>query len=477
MSPSRVRIPRPLPLVVNAGDQVAAADDLRGGAGEPDVEALGLEEEHLVAGIRPSASGPAAMTMPIWQSVSALAGRISPARVSASSSVVSITRKSSSGSSESRIRARDLPARFNDTPGMASPFVELEVGGRSRQGHEPGQGLFSCARRDEARPGEVLHRRRRRHRAGAVRTALPAEAAAGGRRRRGDLAEARAREAAGLDRDCRVTFPSGRHADELCVTELAHVVWAANLATLEFGAWPSRRATRSSPTSSGSTSTRSRARGSRRRSSVAAIVHEMLDEIGYVGWPKTSGNRGVHVYCRIEPKWEFKRGAPLRARVRARDRAARARPRHDGVVERGARREGVRRLQPERARPDDPLRVLGARPADATVSAPLRGTSCPTSRPRTSRSRRCRRASRSSATCTRDRRGGVRSAAYCSSGWSGKSRRGVGERRICRTSRRCRASRSACSPLGRRRLKTESSFADMPRCQAQDVALWAAVVA
>src|SRR5437870_5962944 len=40
----------------------------------------------------------------------------------------------------------------------------------------------------------------------------------------------------------RVTFPSGRHADELCVTEAAHVVWAANLATLEFGAWPSRRA-------------------------------------------------------------------------------------------------------------------------------------------------------------------------------------------------------------------------------------------
>src|SRR6059058_1508267 len=39
----------------------------------------------------------------------------------------------------------------------------------------------------------------------------------------------------------RVTFPSGRHADELCVTEVAHVAWAANLATLEFGAWPSRR--------------------------------------------------------------------------------------------------------------------------------------------------------------------------------------------------------------------------------------------
>jgi DNA primase len=35
-------------------------------------------------------------------------------------------------------------------------------------------------------------------------------------------------------------------------------------------------------------------------------VHEVLGEIGYVGWPKTSGNRGVHVYCRIEPNWEFR---------------------------------------------------------------------------------------------------------------------------------------------------------------------------
>src|SRR5206468_538263 len=39
---------------------------------------------------------------------------------------------------------------------------------------------------------------------------------------------------------------------------------------------------------------------------VAAIVHEVLDEIGYVGWPKTSGNRGIHIYCRIEPNWEFR---------------------------------------------------------------------------------------------------------------------------------------------------------------------------
>ncbi len=40
----------------------------------------------------------------------------------------------------------------------------------------------------------------------------------------------------------RVTFPSGRHADELCVTEVAQVVWAANLAVVDFHPWPSRRA-------------------------------------------------------------------------------------------------------------------------------------------------------------------------------------------------------------------------------------------
>ena len=38
---------------------------------------------------------------------------------------------------------------------------------------------------------------------------------------------------------------------------------------------------------------------------VAALVREVLAEIGYVGWPKTSGNRGIHVFCRIEPNWEF----------------------------------------------------------------------------------------------------------------------------------------------------------------------------
>jgi DNA ligase D len=103
----------------------------------------------------------------------------------------------------------------------------------------------------------------------------------------------------------RVTFPSGRHADELCVTELAQVAWAANLAVVDFHPWPSRRAHVDNPDElridvdpqPGTTF----ADGKR----VAALVHEVLDEIGYVGWPKTSGNRGIHIACRIEPRWTF----------------------------------------------------------------------------------------------------------------------------------------------------------------------------
>jgi DNA primase len=89
------------------------------------------------------------------------------------------------------------------------------------------------------------------------------------------------------------------------VTELAQVAWAANLAVIDFHPWPSRRPDVEHPDElridvdpqPGTTF-----RDARR---VAAIVHEALSEIGYVGWPKTSGNRGIHVAVRIEPRWEF----------------------------------------------------------------------------------------------------------------------------------------------------------------------------
>jgi DNA ligase D len=103
----------------------------------------------------------------------------------------------------------------------------------------------------------------------------------------------------------RVTFPSGRHADALCVTEVAQVMWAANLATLDFHPWPARRPDVDHPDELRIDIDPQPGTGFKRAKQVAALVHEVLDEIGYVGWPKTSGNRGIHVACRIEPRWDF----------------------------------------------------------------------------------------------------------------------------------------------------------------------------
>ncbi len=103
----------------------------------------------------------------------------------------------------------------------------------------------------------------------------------------------------------RVFFPSGRHADELCVTEVAQVAWAANLGTVDFHPWPSRRHDTEHPDELRIDIDPQPGTDFADAKTVAAIVREVLAEIGYTGWPKTSGNRGIHIACRIEPSWEF----------------------------------------------------------------------------------------------------------------------------------------------------------------------------
>jgi DNA ligase D len=103
----------------------------------------------------------------------------------------------------------------------------------------------------------------------------------------------------------RVTFPSGRHADELCVTELAQVAWAANLAVVDFHPWPSRRRDTEHPDELRIDVDPQPGTSFHDGKRVAGLVREVLAEIGYTGWPKTSGNRGIHIACRIEPNWEF----------------------------------------------------------------------------------------------------------------------------------------------------------------------------
>jgi DNA ligase D len=104
----------------------------------------------------------------------------------------------------------------------------------------------------------------------------------------------------------RVHFPRyGRHADELCVTELASVIWAVQMSCVEFHPWNSRRADTEKPDEwridldpmpDASFDTVRK---------VALVVQEVLAELGAVGFPKTSGGKGLHIYVRIAPEWGF----------------------------------------------------------------------------------------------------------------------------------------------------------------------------
>ncbi len=103
-----------------------------------------------------------------------------------------------------------------------------------------------------------------------------------------------------------VRFPSGRSADELCVTELASVIWAVQMSTVEFHPWHSRRADTEQPDELRIDLDPQPGTGLAEAKQVAAVVHEVLDELGAVGWPKTSGSRGLHIYVRIEPAFGFR---------------------------------------------------------------------------------------------------------------------------------------------------------------------------
>ncbi|HLT68817.1 MAG TPA: non-homologous end-joining DNA ligase [Acidimicrobiales bacterium] len=104
----------------------------------------------------------------------------------------------------------------------------------------------------------------------------------------------------------RLRFPRyGQHADELCVTELAQVIWAVQMSTVEFHPWNSRRGHVEQPDEWRIDLDPMPACPPATVRRVAHVVREVLDELGAVGWPKTSGGRGLHVYVRIVPAHGF----------------------------------------------------------------------------------------------------------------------------------------------------------------------------
>jgi DNA ligase D len=103
----------------------------------------------------------------------------------------------------------------------------------------------------------------------------------------------------------RIRFPSGREADELCPTETASLVWAAQMGALTLHPWPVRRPDVDHPDELRIDLDPQPGTGFADAQRVAAVLRELLEEHGLRGYPKTSGNRGVHVYVRIEPRWDF----------------------------------------------------------------------------------------------------------------------------------------------------------------------------
>jgi DNA ligase D len=104
----------------------------------------------------------------------------------------------------------------------------------------------------------------------------------------------------------RLHFPRyDLHADELCPTELAQIIWAVQMSTVELHPWNVRRADVDRPDEWRIDLDPMPDAPFDRVRRVAGVVHEVLDELGVVGFPKTSGGSGLHVYVRIEPRWEF----------------------------------------------------------------------------------------------------------------------------------------------------------------------------
>jgi DNA ligase D len=103
----------------------------------------------------------------------------------------------------------------------------------------------------------------------------------------------------------RIQFPSGRHADEVCPTELAVVGWAAQMGTITFHPWPVRSDDVDHPDELRIDLDPQPGTDFEDAVRVAGEARGLLEELGFVGFPKTSGGRGIHIYVRIEPRWTF----------------------------------------------------------------------------------------------------------------------------------------------------------------------------
>jgi DNA ligase D-like protein (predicted polymerase) len=103
-----------------------------------------------------------------------------------------------------------------------------------------------------------------------------------------------------------LSFPSGRTANELVVNEAAGLAWVANLGCLDLNPHPVRDSDLDHPDELRVDLDPVPGVGWKQIVEVAKVVRSVLLDVGLLGFPKTSGSRGIHVYVRISAKWGFR---------------------------------------------------------------------------------------------------------------------------------------------------------------------------
>jgi DNA ligase D len=101
-----------------------------------------------------------------------------------------------------------------------------------------------------------------------------------------------------------VSTPNGTESEALVIEDLAHVAWAVNMGCLGFHVWPSRAANVEVADELRIDLDPGPGTDFEMAREAAFVLKELLDEHGTVAWPKTTGNRGIHVYVRLWPQWD-----------------------------------------------------------------------------------------------------------------------------------------------------------------------------
>jgi bifunctional non-homologous end joining protein LigD len=177
-------------------------------------------------------------------------------------------------------------------------------------------------------------------------------------------------------RTVELSFPSGRTADEVVVDNAAALAWVVNLGCIDLNPHPVRSGDLDHPDELRVDLDPGPGVRWADVRSVALVVREVLEELGYTAWPKTSGSRGIHVYVRLEPRWAY--GEVRRAALALAREVERRAPELATSKWWKEERHGVFLDYNQNAKDRTVASVYSVRPRpSATVSAPLRWDEVP----------------------------------------------------------------------------------------------------